>query len=351
MMMPLVSVIVPVYNSKPYLMACIESVLQQDYRDIEVICIDDGSADGSGELLREIARRDERVKIIVQENKGLASARNSGISNAKGKYIWFVDSDDQIENDSIRSLVEIAERENLDQVIFGTTVILDKEAKTVGRRQVVRFESYYAVKNDDLVFEPVWSGMDLFARLVEHDNFYVSVPLRFIRKSILDENGLRFNEGLIHEDNYFTPLLILRSRRIRLISDKYYLRRLHDGSTMTEQRAELRHTIGFLGNILRLIGDLKDSDLMSLCVRHAMFAYCKNQIWGACLNFCAADSDATAMVLKSIGGLEFSDAEKRFTELAILPLLESVRESRQKRKANKFLRLSGRLRKWFIRRK
>ena len=90
-----VSVVIPVYNVKPYLERCVQSVLRQTYKELDSILVDDGSTDGSGELCDKIAERDLRVRVIHQENQGLSGARNTGIHQATGEYVIFMDSDDE----------------------------------------------------------------------------------------------------------------------------------------------------------------------------------------------------------------------------------------------------------------
>ena len=100
-MNPLVSVIVPVYNMSKYLRQCLDSVLSQTLKEIEIICVDDGSTDDSLEILSEIAVKDSRVRVLQQENKGSGAARNYGISEARGEYIAFMDSDDWYPSDDV----------------------------------------------------------------------------------------------------------------------------------------------------------------------------------------------------------------------------------------------------------
>lgn len=107
--MPKISVIVPVYNVEKYLVGCLNSILNQTVKDIEIICVNDGSTDKSAEILTEYAQKDNRIKIITQENKGLSGARNSGMKVATGIYTCFVDSDDQIPPYALNTLLKIAE--------------------------------------------------------------------------------------------------------------------------------------------------------------------------------------------------------------------------------------------------
>ena len=119
-----ISVIVPIYNSKPYLAECIESILDQKINvPIEVLLIDDGSTDGCGEVCDKYAAREERVRVIHQENQGLSAARNSGIDAAMGEFLLFVDSDDLLEPDAVRRAVDAQRQQDADLVIFNLTYV------------------------------------------------------------------------------------------------------------------------------------------------------------------------------------------------------------------------------------
>lgn len=115
----MISIIVPVYNVEPYLRKCLDSILGQTYRDLEILIIDDGSTDGSGEICDEYAGKDDRIKVFHTENKGLSAARNLGLDNATGDWIGFVDSDDWIEPDMYEVLLRKAEETGADVVECG----------------------------------------------------------------------------------------------------------------------------------------------------------------------------------------------------------------------------------------
>lgn len=118
-MKPLVSIVVPIYNVEKYLDKCIKSILNQTYRDLEIILVDDGSTDKCNNICDNYAEIDTRIKVIHQKNAGLSSARNTGISLSKGEYIYFVDSDDWIEENLIEDNISIMLSKNLDIIIFG----------------------------------------------------------------------------------------------------------------------------------------------------------------------------------------------------------------------------------------
>ena len=116
---PIVSIIVPVYNTEKYLERCIVSLRQQTLNSIEIILIDDGSSDNSGNICDDYASKDDRIKVIHKRNEGQGLARNSGLELSEGKYVLFVDSDDYIETDTCEKLVSIIELENADLCSFG----------------------------------------------------------------------------------------------------------------------------------------------------------------------------------------------------------------------------------------
>ena len=125
-----VSFVLPIYNVLPYLERCVQSLLCQTYKDFEIILVDDGSPDGCGKLCDELAARDNRIRVIHQENKGLSGARNTGIDNAKGEYIIFVDSDDYwLLDDGLQTLVDNCEPQT-DMVAFKAFDVWKDERKT-----------------------------------------------------------------------------------------------------------------------------------------------------------------------------------------------------------------------------
>jgi glycosyltransferase involved in cell wall biosynthesis len=127
MSQPKVSVIIPVYNTEKYLRECLDSVVNQTLKDIEIICVDDGSSDGSPCILEEYRAKDSRVVAITQANLGPSSARNSGMNRAHGEYIAFVDSDDYLELNTLESVSRIAAEKHLDVILFDVEPFYESE--------------------------------------------------------------------------------------------------------------------------------------------------------------------------------------------------------------------------------
>ena len=123
--MPEVSVIIPVYNNEKYVEECVRSVQNQTFEDLEILVINDGSTDGSGEILERLLREDKRLRLFHQENKGAGAARNKGLDTASGRYLVFVDGDDWIAPDYIEKLYAAAEERESEMVICGFTCVTE----------------------------------------------------------------------------------------------------------------------------------------------------------------------------------------------------------------------------------
>lgn len=138
MYMPKVSVIIPVYNVEPYLKQCLESVVGQTLREIEIICVNDSSTDGSLLILEDYQRKDKRIQIITQKNAGAGAARNKGLRMAKGKYLSFLDSDDFFETDMLEKAYDMAEQVQADFIVYESDQYHTDEDKFIKTTWVVR---------------------------------------------------------------------------------------------------------------------------------------------------------------------------------------------------------------------
>ena len=213
------SIIIPVYNVESYLRDCLDSVLHQTFADWEAICVNDGSTDRSGEILEEYASRDQRFKVIAQPNGGLSSARNTGMTKAQGDYLVFVDSDDWLESNALETVAKALDGEDL--LCFS------------GRRY---FEETKAFNAADQLEEKVYeTGMEYYNEnaLLHRDFAFVCVVLRAYKRSFLIGNGLRFKEGIYHEDNLFTPIACYYAQGVKVIGDCLYDYRVRSESITT----------------------------------------------------------------------------------------------------------------------
>ena len=223
-----VSVVVPIYNVAPFLRECLDSLVGQTLAEIEVICVDDGSTDGSGDIAMEYAEKDCRFSVVRQENQGLSAARNKGMSLARGDYVCFLDSDDWLSKDALERLFFAADGMRLDQLMFGAHVVCDDSCSEEQKCKVEMFERRYGVPLR-IAGKPM-KGIDLMWQLMDAKVFNVSVPMKLFRLSYLKECGLVFPEGQLHEDEYFSPVSLAHAGRAMAIDERFYNRRLRGGS-------------------------------------------------------------------------------------------------------------------------
>lgn len=222
----LVSIIVPVYNVEQYLKECLDSILQQSYQNIELIIINDGSTDESKKVIIPFLS-DERVKYIEQENKGLSGARNTGLKNATGKYIVFVDSDDYIEKNMLMEVVFLMKTYNLDLVRFNADSFVDGLNETLKENN---YDFSHRLEENKLYKE---ESLDLNRR-----SFSSSVCLYLTTRELISKNQLAFYENVLHEDELFTTQVFLHTTRMMYKNVSYYHRRYRSNSIMTDLSSE-----------------------------------------------------------------------------------------------------------------
>lgn len=237
--MPKVSVIIPVYNVEKYLGECLDSILGQTLREIEVICVDDASTDTSPKILADYASADSRVKLFSSPHVGAYRAREVGVRAATGEYIHFMDSDDILAESAYSNLVALADREDLDQVVFcGTTFVdagTDRSLKSWYRRFQNRYSSTLPIDG------VVMTGERLMRTLMENRDFYVGLPLRLLRTRVVKSCAWGSVDVSCHADMYFTPAYMCLSRRAAWVKDPYYRRRIREGSITTTADSEAEH--------------------------------------------------------------------------------------------------------------
>lgn len=221
-----ISIIVPVYNVAPYLENCLESILQQDFQNYEIICINDSSTDNSDLILRKYALRYSNIKIIEhKQNRGLSVARNTGLKHATGKYVWFVDSDDMIVPDVLKELYCIAEEKSVDIVYFNMFRTSEKDDKNV----IEICGSFYF--ESDIVC----SGRELFCQFVAKNQMKFEACRQFIRRGFLKEHNIEFYKGILHEDELFSFLCAINAKRVLNVNKEYYIYRQRSGSIMSNK--------------------------------------------------------------------------------------------------------------------
>lgn len=232
---PVVSVIIPVYNGEKYLKECLDSVIRQSFSHWEMICINDGSTDGSLRILEDFARMDDRIRVLSQDNQGQSAARNAGMRCALGAYILFLDCDDRLMPDALERLTERAAEDQLDILYFdGETFFndgLDTEEKFAGYRQV-----YHA----KITISGTLTGTEMFRTLYESGSYRVSVCMQLFRRTFLQETGMTFYPGILYEDNLFTMKTMTQAKRTGYCHQTFYMRRIRPNSIVTQSK-DYRH--------------------------------------------------------------------------------------------------------------
>lgn len=211
---PKLSVIVPVYNASKYLSKCIDSILHQDFHDFELILVNDGSTDDSGKICDEFSQNDRRIHFFHQPNGGASSARNTGIENASGKYLCFIDADDFVTPQYLNGLLEDIELEkDIDLVIQGTRKLFPdgKIKKFIPKDKIIHLPV------DDKLYYSVYQYLAPYSKLFRHD--------------IVEEYHLRFNTNLVVAEDYdFLLRYLFHSHKLHVSDKANYYYYSNDGS-------------------------------------------------------------------------------------------------------------------------
>lgn len=224
--MPKVSIIVPVYKVEPYLHQCVDSVLNQTFTDYELILVDDGSPDNCGAICDEYAAKDSRVSVVHLDNGGQGRARNIAMGMTSGKYTIFLDSDDYWLPQTLEVLFTEAEKNQTQLLVFGFTEFVD------GIERQIDYNQGRLIAQNGIVK----TGPESLKCALDSREYFPGPVLRLYRTDFLQECGVRFEEGIIHEDVNFCFLTYLYSGRVECIGDRLYQRRLRPNSTMTGKK-------------------------------------------------------------------------------------------------------------------
>ena len=207
--MPTVSVIVPIYNQEKYLKQCIVSIQNQTFRDIEILCVDDGSTDSSPTILLKLAATDSRIHLLFQSNAGAGAARNHGMDHAAGEYITFLDSDDTFESDMLEKLYKKAKTDDADIVVCRA----DSFNGETGTREAMP----WSLHDEWLPSHMPFSSLDVQKNFFE---IFVWWPWdKLYKKSYIDSLGIRFQQLRTTNDLFFVCASVVSAGRISYIQD------------------------------------------------------------------------------------------------------------------------------------
>lgn len=210
-----ISVIVPVYNVEKFIDRCVESLVNQTFKDIEIILVDDGSTDGSPAICDEWAKKDSRIKVIHKKNGGASDARNAGLDLAKGRYVGFVDSDDFIEPDAYETLFEEAESKGYDVIYTGNKTY--RSDGTFSVNGVLDIE--YRKEEIPTHIKKMLYDENLAS---ERDHVVLSASMGIYSREVIEQNSLRFWVGYFGEDILFNIDFLMHSERVRCLPKSFY---------------------------------------------------------------------------------------------------------------------------------
>lgn len=222
------SVIIPVYNTEKYLVECIESVLRQTQKEIEIILIDDGSTDGSRKIIEKYEKDYENIVAVYQENKKQGAARNVGINLAKGKYIYFLDSDDYIAEDTLERCYINAEEKKTDFLLFDAYTFREKMSIDIQKKDRDMYDRSLLGITDEVL-----EGSTFWYKYYKVGGVLHCPPLVYIRRNFIISNYLFFMEGVFYEDAEWIVRMYMHAETVWYYQEKFYYRRYRSGSVMT----------------------------------------------------------------------------------------------------------------------
>lgn len=219
---PLVSIIVPVYNVEKYIERCLDSIVSQTYRNLQIIVVNDGSPDNSEIIIEQFKKNDNRIVYIKRQNGGLGAARNTGLEAAKGEYVCFIDSDDWVSKQYVERLVQVLLRDDSQIAVCNMIYIF----------------SDYSVRprTPKILSEDIITAEQALRKEFIGKEYRFHAPNKFCKRSLFEDNNIRFSEGKLYEDIMTTYKLFLAAKKVSLLPyDLYFYFQGREGSIMSKE--------------------------------------------------------------------------------------------------------------------
>lgn len=290
--MAVFSIVVPVYGVEAYLDRCVSSLMEQSFGDIEIVLVDDGGFDTCPQMCDDYARRDSRIRVLHKLNGGVSDARNKGLEAASGVYVLFVDGDDYIDRDACERLLPFT-KGNADMLLGGAV------AEAGGRVL------------EPLAFAGTLGGQAYYKQALKAGKNWPEVWLNGYRRGFLEERGLRFQKGILHEDEAFTPRAFLAAKSVVYTGETFYRYVLREGSITNgkDKGKNLSDYEAVCRDLEPLYEKIEDRELKNLlkdelvCGYLSLFQEAKGHIYGKAYihkGFCLKNAKRGKTRLKSL---------------------------------------------------
>lgn len=238
----ILSIIIPVYNVERYIKKTLESIFSQNIsrEDVEIIVVNDGTPDRSMDIVEKFALLNPNIKIINQENQGLSGARNTGISHAHGRYLWFVDSDDWIEEGFLPRVLSLLQ-DCKDDVLLFKIREYDENGEVLKEREFV--------DNNNIVH---CRGVEVILNTARYKILHTPIQMHIINTDFVRRNELKFVEGIYHEDMEFAPRLLLKAKRVAYVPWVSYCYVKRNSQSITSDSSKLEKRLKDISKIASL---------------------------------------------------------------------------------------------------
>ena len=241
-----ISVVIPAYNAVDYLDEAICSIINQSFRDLEIICVDDGSTDNTLEVLQSYASKDDRIHVYHQENQGAGGATDNGISKAKGKYLYLMDADDILDLNALEELYNLMEEKDLDFVIF-KAITYDQDTD-----KYIEDKYYTMPKLHECVGDSVFYWKDIGDTIF---NMCVTPWSKLYRRDLIEKSREEYPSYLIYHDNILFFQMLFNSRRAYFLDKFLYTYRIHSSSLVNSNNERSIHIIETYNFIIKRFMD------------------------------------------------------------------------------------------------
>lgn len=250
-----ISIIIPIYNSENFLEKCIDSVLNQKNINVEIILVNDGSDDNSGNIIEKYAGTYDNIVSLHQSNSGVSKARNNGINVARGEYIGFLDSDDYMVEGQLYEALRFCRENELD-LLFSSFENFFNDSYTAEKWKTKKIGK--SIRNQ--TYEPlITDGFTCAANLKENGDYNVNVPNQIIKSDILKKHNIRFIPGIFYEDAPYTLDVILHSKRVMCSNNILYMRRIRNNS-VEHRAADYKKVYYLYKGLLHMIKSVEEFD-------------------------------------------------------------------------------------------